>query len=344
MTRTVMESINAGLLQALEADPRVVLLGEDILDPYGGAFKATRGCSTRFPEQVLTTPISEACLVGMASGMALRGMLPVVEIMFGDFLPLAADALINHAAKFSSMYNHAAHTPLVVRTPMGGRRGYGPTHSQTMEKYFLGVPDLTTIAPAAFDLLGSTPGDAGYLLQTAILDFESPVLFVENKLQYLLPLQGRDDLQEFDIDIIDDAGGDNPRLPVYRLAVTGAPAPAITLAAYGYMASLAQQAVLRLAYEHEIFVELVVPTRLAPFSLEPLWERVAQTKTLVTVEEGGLSLGWGAEVCARAAERISGCRVGRVAALDAQVPASPALEAAVLPDVDSIIRYIEKMV
>src|SRR5512136_2612410 len=147
---TVLESLNTGLHQAFSMDPGVYLLGEDILDPYGGAFKVARGLSSSYPERVLTTPISEAGFVGIAAGMALRGLRPVVEIMFGDFISLIADQLINHIAKFHWMYNEQVHVPLVIRTPMGGRRGYGPTHSQTLEKLYLGVPGLKVVAPAAF--------------------------------------------------------------------------------------------------------------------------------------------------------------------------------------------------
>ena len=132
----------------MTADERVILMGEDILDPYGGAFKVTRGLSSAFPDRVLAAPISEAGMVGAAAGMALRGLRPGVEIMFGDFLTLAADQLINHIAKFRWMYNDQVRVPLVVRTPMGGRRGYGPTHSQTLEKLFLGIPGLTVLAPS----------------------------------------------------------------------------------------------------------------------------------------------------------------------------------------------------
>ena len=139
---TVLDALNAALHRACAADERVIILGEDVLDPYGGAFKVTRGLSTTYPERVLTTPISEAGIVGVAAGMALRGLRPVVEIMFGDFITLAADQLINHAAKFRWMYNDQVRVPMVIRTPMGGRRGYGPTHSQTLEKLFLGVPGL----------------------------------------------------------------------------------------------------------------------------------------------------------------------------------------------------------
>src|SRR5512136_861277 len=120
---TVLAALNTALKEALTRDERVLLLGEDILDPYGGAFKVTRGLSEAFPERVLATPISEAGFSGVATGMALRGLRPVVEIMFGDFVTLIADQLVNHAAKFHWMYNRQVNVPLVIRTPMGGRRG-----------------------------------------------------------------------------------------------------------------------------------------------------------------------------------------------------------------------------
>ena len=192
--RTVLAALNAGLHQAFAADERVLLLGEDVLDPYGGAFKVTKGLSSAYPERVLTTPISEAGIVGVASGMALRGLRPVVEIMFGDFLTLAADQIINHASKFRWMYNDQVRVPLVVRTPMGGRRGYGPTHSQTLEKLFLGVPGLRVVAPAAF-------GDPGELLRRIILESEDPLLFIENKLLYSLPLFDESDSEDLTIRI-----------------------------------------------------------------------------------------------------------------------------------------------
>src|SRR5512136_343896 len=120
---TVLAALNTALKEALTRDERVLLLGEDILDPYGGAFKVTRGLSSAVPDRVLTTPISEAGIVGVASGMALRGLRPVVEIMFGDFVTLIADQIINHAAKFRWMYGDGlpehdpVHIPLVIRTP-----------------------------------------------------------------------------------------------------------------------------------------------------------------------------------------------------------------------------------
>ena len=139
---TYAQELNNALKDAFESDERVYLVGQDILDPYGGAFKVSAGLSTRFPGRVITTPISEAGITGLGTGMAIRGLKPVVEIMFGDFITLCADQIVTNIAKFRAMYNGQVRVPIVIRTPMGGGRGYGPTHSQCLEKMFLGIPDV----------------------------------------------------------------------------------------------------------------------------------------------------------------------------------------------------------
>jgi len=331
---SVLEALNQALQRALKDDERVILLGEDILDPYGGAFKVSRGLSQLYSERVLTTPISEAGIVGTAVGMALRGLLPVVEIMFGDFLTLAADQLINHAAKFRWMYNDQVRVPLVLRTPMGGRRGYGPTHSQTLEKHFLGAPGFNVLAPTLL-------GDPGRMLYDAILQGEDPTLFIENKLLYLLQILPMDDA-EFEIE---EHTGDRKianrgYAPWYRMHIRGAPSARLTVATYGYMLEPVRQAALRLAYEEELFVEMIVLTRLAPFEIQPIIDSADKTGRIVTVEEGTHDLGWGAEVLARATQSL-GARLtasGRVAAMDLPIPASKPLEEQALPGVERIIQ------
>jgi len=322
---TVLDSLQAGLRASLAESETVVFLGEDILDPYGGAFKVARGLSSEFPDRVLTTPVSEAGIVGLGVGMALRGLRPVVEIMFGDFLTLAADALINHAAKFRWMSNDQVRVPLVVRTPMGGRRGYGPTHSQSLEKHFLGVPGLRTLAACAL-------GHPGDLLRSAILNQDDPLLFLEHKSLYSLPVITPGRHGEFRVE-----QHAHP-WPAFRVSLEDAPPPILTFAAYGYMAHVAQQAIRRLAYEHELFSELVAFTQLSPLVPDLLWTSAASTRRLLAVEEGTRMLGWGAEVVARAAETLPGAACARVAAADLPIPAAGSLEAAVLPDVDDLMR------
>jgi pyruvate/2-oxoglutarate/acetoin dehydrogenase E1 component len=336
--QSVLDALNNALHQAMSADSRVFLLGEDVLDPYGGAFKVTRGLSSAFPERVLTTPISEAGITGVAAGMALRGLRPVVEIMFGDFVTLIADQLINHIAKFRWMYNDQVNLPLVIRTPMGGRRGYGPTHSQTLEKLFLGTPGLTVLAPNSLN-------DPTRLLAYSILTSQDPILFIENKLLYLQQVQDPTLLADFELSSLPATGiPDGPE--TFTLSLRGAPPPVLTLSAYGYMAELSRRAALRLAYEYEIFVELVVPEQLSPFVIDPLLTSLQKTGRLLTIEEGSLTMGWGAELLARCTEEL-GPRLHlarRLGAQDLPVPASASLEEAVLPGVDDIVHQARAMV
>jgi pyruvate/2-oxoglutarate/acetoin dehydrogenase E1 component len=327
---TVLDSLNFSLRQALETDPHVVIVGEDLLDPYGGAFKVTRGLSTRFPERVLTTPISESAIVGLAAGMALRGMRPVVELMFGDFVTLAADQLVNHVAKFRWMYNDQVRVPMVVRTPMGGRRGYGPTHSQSLEKLFLGVPGLKVVAP-------NTLGDPGKLLTAAIQD-DDPVLYIEHKLLYSRPLlvEGQGDLADFQVEKLGSVYPNFILHPVDK--------PRLTIACYGYNFELVRLAILELMMSEEVFTEVVIFSQLSPFDLESLYPSLGQTRKLLTVEEGTLSLGWGAEVVARSVEQIKGLQVRRVAARDLPVASARNLEDAILPSVQDILQAARELI
>jgi len=322
---TVLDSLNSALMHVMQVDERVFILGEDILDPYGGAFKVTRGLSTKFPGRVLTTPISEAAIVGLANGMALRGLRPVAEIMFGDFVTLIADQLVNHAAKFRWMYNDNVRVPMVVRAPMGGRRGYGPTHSQSLEKMFLGVPGLKVVAPNAL-------GNPGKLLEDAIAD-DDPVLFVEHKLLYTRPLleSGQADLIDFEIQQSDEY------YPNFVLRFPNS-TPQLSIATYGFNFELARAAALNLLMDHEIFAEIVLFSKLSTLQMDMLFESLHRTHRLLTVEEGTQSLGWGAEVAARAAETLNILRVRRVAAQDLPIANAKSLEDAILPSVQDIVQ------
>lgn len=333
-SQTVLENLNSRLHEIIMKNEHVVILGEDVLDPYGGAFKMTKGLSTKNPERVRTTPISEAGMIGVAAGLAMRGMRPVVEIMFGDFITLAADQIINHIAKFNWMYNDQVKVPVLIRTPMGGRRRYGPTHSQTLEKIFLGVPGLRIVAPCDM-------GSPGGILDAAICD-ENPVLFIENKLLYSLPVQSEKALTEFRFN------QDFSKLgyPYFELTIRGAPEPSLTLVTYGYMTMLAREAALKLAYENEIFVKIISLTQLSPFELTPVIEAVGKTGLVLTLEEGTRSLGWGAEILAQVSEalgkKVKNAR--RLAAADLPIPAASALEDAVLPGIQDIVETAIEMV
>jgi acetoin:2,6-dichlorophenolindophenol oxidoreductase subunit beta len=262
----VVESINLALHHLMKSDSELLVIGEDILDPYGGAFKVTKGLSSAFPDRVWTTPISEGGIVGMAIGLAMEGKPTIVELMFGDFIALAADQLINHASKFSWMYNDQVEIPLVVRAPMGGRRGYGPTHSQSLEKHFCGVPGLTVLATHEYS-------DPGLLLKRA-LAARTPHLIIENKTMYARPVLNADML---------------PHPPNADVAII----------AYGGSVEQAVKAAVQLAEEEEIATSVVAVDQLFPLDHDRLRAAIGGCQRVVVVEEGSAGWGFGAE-CANA--------------------------------------------
>lgn len=325
--------LGATLRDCLETDDRVVLIGEDIADPYGGAFKVTRGLSTDFSARVRTTPISEGAIAGFSAGLALAGMRPIAEVMFGDFITLCFDQIVNHITKYEAMYNGKATCPVVFRVPSGGHRGYGPTHSQSLEKHFLGVPHLRVVAASLF-----------HDPRAAFRDFLSqstPVLYIEHKLLYpqhlRLPENGRVG------DLIATSHGSTISLSaVPREDCTA------TVLAYGYQAGLAADLVEKLAVEEEVFVELLVPAELSPMDWAPVEASARSTGSLVTVEEGTAGWSWGTEVSAVMSERLFGLLrrpVSVVASEKTVIPSSRAKEGRMLvgsPQIEMAIREAAK--
>ncbi len=330
---TVLESLNAALHELMTADERVIVLGEDILDPYGGAFKVTRGLSSRFPDRVLTTPISEAALVGVGSGLALRGLRPIVEIMFGDFLFLAGDQLVNHAAKFRWMYNEQVRVPLVVRAPMGGRRGYGPTHSQSIEKHFMGVPGLWVVAP---NVLGSPGG----LLRQATLECDDPVVFIESKTCYARPLVAT-------VSGMTSTAIATPEapFPTTYLRHERTAEPDAVVWCYGAMAPHCLEAVARLKDDEGLHVDLVAMTQVSPLPASHI-DRILDAPApavFAYAEEASVHFGWSAELLAEVETRTTGAgrpQHVRIGAAHTPVPSSRELERRTLPQADDIVARV----
>lgn len=330
---TYLENLNASLRELLETTKDVVIFGEDIMDPYGGAFKVTRGLQRDFPHRVLTTPISEAALTGLATGMALRGLRPVLEIMFGDFTALCMDQILNHASKFRIMYNDQVRVPITIRTPMGGGRGYGPTHSQCIEKLFFGIPDLRVISPSIFY-------ESGRLLKQAVSD-DMPVLFVEHKLLYPVELMTADAPGIFVENQPDILG-----YPVSLVRNYASSKPDVCLITYGGVSRFLPSILSHLA-EEEIKVLACVPSLIKPLPIESISDVAAAAGRVVIAEEGTRPWGWGAELAARLHESLFqklSKPVRRVAALQTIIPASKTLELAVLPSAEYIEKALLEMV
>jgi pyruvate/2-oxoglutarate/acetoin dehydrogenase E1 component len=273
------EHLNVALHELFDAEPDAFLLGEDVADPYGGAFGVTRGLSTRFPDRVLTTPLSEGGFVGAAIGMALCGDRPIVEMMFGDFVTLAFDQLVNFAAKSVTMYGRRHPLHLLVRCPTGGGRGYGPTHSQSLQKHFVGVPHLTVAEVS--------PLHDNAALIRGLLDSGEPCLLFEDKVSYGVPLC-RDGVVDdlFRFDYLD------AEHRVARAHLGDLDRCDCLIVVPGGLTYRAVDAAWRLFLEREISCQIVVPFQLHPFDPAILESTVDKAGQVVVAEDGTPGATW----------------------------------------------------
>ena len=337
MRKIIAKELNFALDEILDQNKMVHLLGEDMDDPYGGAFKITKGLSTKYPHQVHSTPISEAAIVGIASGMALRGLIPVVEIMFGDFITLAMDQIVNHISKYRWMYNNQVEFSLIIRTPMGGRRGYGATHSQSLEKLFIGIPFLKIVAISYYH-------DVKKLLKSAVTEDKGPILFIENKILY------SEEIREEKNGLVGDFSiryyPSNELYPTIILSDNHFNETDVTLLTYGGMVSFVENAALEMLVNEEIFAEIIIPSLIKPFDVSILETSLKKSGRLIIIEEGTISGGWGAEIAALVQEKyfdMLETPIRRVAAKDFPIPCARVLEDMVLPQKEDIKKMIEEV-
>lgn len=321
--------IQAALTSVMSSDVRVILLGEDIEAPYGGAFKVTGSLSQEHPSRVRNMPISEAAIVGIGNGLAMAGMRPICEIMFGDFLTLAADQLINHAAKFRYVYNDQVEIPIVVRTPVGGKRGYGATHSQSLEKHFLGIPDTLVLAL-------HPKFDPAEIYRRLFATIDRPTLILENKILYSTTIDCDGPLG-FQWQHSDET------FPTSRLRPSGE--SEVTILCYGGLVTAAENAVDVLFEEHDVIAELVCPVQLYPYECRSLLDSVEKTRKLLIVEEGHGFAAFGAEVIAQIHEHDPQLltKTRRVNAPDHAIPSCRQLELQLLPGQNHIVTAVLEM-
>jgi pyruvate dehydrogenase E1 component beta subunit len=326
----VVENLNRGLRQLLETDARAILLGEDVRDPYGGAFKVTKGLSTAFPDRVLNTPISENAIVGFASGLALDGYHPVVEIMFGDFMTLAFDQIINFASKSVTMYGRRVPMNLLVRCAVGGGRGYGPTHSQSVQKFFLGYPNL--------ELYEMNPFVDATELVPQLLGRGKPCILFESKTLLGSHMRAPGELGD-----CFRAERDTEDPSVTLILPEGCTRPQCLLVTSGACVERCLEAARSALLEAEIEVGIAVLTRLYPLSLTPLTGLIdASTRVLVVEESSGAGT-WGAELTRALGDHFWGRlsrRVRLVQSLESVIPAAFHLEKQVLVQTETISRAI----
>lgn len=297
----VVDAINDSMHAFLRNNPDAFFIGEDVLDPYGGAFKVAKGLSTLYPQQVLTTPISEAGIAGLSTGLAIKNRPVCLEIMFGDFITLAADQIINHISKLPWVYRNKISVPLVIRTPMGGRRGYGSTHSQSLEKHFCGVPGLTVRALSQY-----TDIEVFY---REVFSTGTPHLVIENKTMY------------------------SKEVKVNPFANTTS--PDIVIISYGGCMEDCIITASRLSEEEEINVKVFETTSLWPFDHAGVCAAVGDVRCVLSVEEGAVGWGFASEV-ARSLIGLNGISFDSLTAPDHPIPSSKGWEARVLPSSNAV--------
>ncbi len=311
------EAIREALAEEMRRDPRVFLMGEDVAE-HGGNFLVTTGLYDEFGEgRVFDTPLSESAIVGAGVGAAMMGLRPVVEVMFADFVTIAMDAIVNHAAKVNYMSGGGVTAPLVIRlAAYGAGRRSGAHHSQSVESLLTNVPGLTIVMP-------STAYDAKGLLKTAIRT-PNPVIFLEHKMLYAKKGEVPEEEYLVPIGVADiKRKGNN-----------------LTIVAFGRMVDVALAAAKTLEKEG-VDAEVIDLRSLQPLDEEAIVTSVQKTGHLVIVHEAPVRGGFGGEVAAVVAEKALGyldAPIKRVGAPWVPIPFSPPLEDAYVPQEADVVR------
>jgi len=327
----VVENINKFFDDAMSADEKILFIGEDLLSPYGGAFKVSQNLSEKYPNQVITTPISELGITGLANGLAIGGQKPFLEIMFGDFMSLCFDQIINTASKVYHMYNKKVSCPVVIRAPMGGGRGYGPTHSQTLDKFFAGIDNVRLLALNSFF-------EPEIIYKSILRNETHPVIVIENKIDYGRFVGDKNNSQ-YSIQRTDDD------YPIVECKPNFSE-PTLTLVSYGGIASDVFNSLNDIFIETEMIPELFVLSQLNPLGLDRIFDAIESSKRVIFIEEGSSNFGIGAEVISRIAEQLVGVDleiIKRIGALPVPIPSARGLENAMLPNGNITNRIVKEL-
>ncbi len=326
-----VNQINQYFADIINRDKKTMIIGEDIADPYGGAFKVTKGLSTKFKDNIISTPISEAGIVGMGIGMSLLGYNPFIEIMFGDFISYAFNQILSNASKFFYMYNKQVSVPITIRTPMGGGRGYGPTHSQSIEKIFNGLNNIRIVAL-------NTLIDSKVILKS-IENYKHTTILIENKIDY-----GRLE-NKLPKTVSYTFKKSNTNLPIIVCSPNNIE-PEISIITYGAAVHCALESVDRIFYEFEVFPKIIVLTELYPLQISQIALLTYKTGIILTLEEGNVEGGIGSEIVSALIEcnKIGNKKFKRIGSINIPIPATKQLEEKILINTETIITVLRSII
>lgn len=323
-TNRQIQDLNTFFLNLME-DEKTVFIGEDILDPYGGAFKVSKGLSTKFTDRVIGTSISEGLIAGIANGLALNGFKPYAEFMFGDFTALAFDQFINHAAKIYNMYNKKISCPVVFRTPMGGKRGYGPTHSQSLEKHFIGMDMFEIIALNKF-----LKPDSVY---NYVHERIHPTLIIENKVDY--GKKGNLNLPNgYELLITDEKLPNLLIKPIDNSNIT------TSIITYGGTSEMVVDNIEKIFLEFDELIQILILTKIDPLPENFILNNINNDTKVITVEEGTQRGCIGNNIISLIAQNKQNMTFKIVTSLDTTIPSVKSLEENVLVNEKMIFNTI----
>lgn len=300
-----LDKINTTLKKLMSENKNLYILGEDILDPYGGAFKVTKEISFKYPSRVITTPVSEAAITGIACGMSMNGKKVILEIMFGDFLSLTFDQILNHISKFQWLFNEIK-MPLIIRTPMGGYRGYGATHSQSIEKHFCGIPNLNVISLDRYCDIENIYNNS--------LNSNKPTLLIENKILYSKEQLNKNDLPHYEN-------------------------PDIICISYGGVLDLCVESSKEINSKEEINTSVYNINILNPFQSDKIRDLTKHAKKFLFVEEACGDWGF-SEMCKSSLIGINDIKTISIKGPNHPLPSSKKWELELLPNKNKIKKAI----
>ncbi|GFH41786.1 TPP-dependent acetoin dehydrogenase complex, E1 protein subunit beta [Lactococcus hodotermopsidis] len=314
MIKTYLEAVNDGLRQILETIPESYILGEDV-GTYGGGFGATKGLIADFPDRVLDTPISEAAITGVATGSALLGKRPILEIQFSDFLTVAVDQLVNEAAKIHFLSNGKQSVPIVIRAASGAGTGAGAQHSQSLENWFAHIPGLIVAMP-------SNAYDAKGILVAAVKN-NNPVMIFEPKSLYQVTAKVPRELYEV-------------ALGQAKVVKTGTD---LTIIALGCMVEIAKS----VAEKTELSIEIVDPITISPLDIAILLTSAQKTRKVLIVTEAVAQSGISGEILAQLVENGFTGKIKRLGGKFMPISAAKAIESEQIPSEEAILQVIEEL-
>ncbi len=329
---TCLENLNAAMLDLARSDEKIIFIGEDIKAPYNGAYKVEKGLSELCPDRVISTPISEESFTGFAAGLAMSGYKPIVDFMFSDFMTLGFDMILNFCSKYPDMYGVELKLPMIIRSANGGYRGYGATHSQSMQKYFMGINNVFV-----FEM---SPYHDNKKVFEQMLNKNKLCMFFEEKSAYNQKMFKTDEENLFKVETLKEDEN-------WAHISTDSNRCDVSIITTGGLSSMVLDCALELLVDYEIEAEIFIPSQLYPCQMSSVFEKLKKTSNVVVIEECNYGANWGSVVLSELQKLQQGKnlieKINLLSSNPRSIPANTKLENRVLINKEKIVELIANL-